>query len=176
MCEQWQRPRAHGEHEREQWTRGHGTMRSWDERCSEASGDGRLGRLERGRMEQRTAPAIGRGWGLVLVPCWWSWEAKAFPHDDVTQDKYIYTTPPPLFFYNGATQDKYVYTTPPSLFFYNDATQDKYIYTTPPPLFFLTMTSPRAKKRGGGEYTEVCKLVSSLQKKEEELDHVSKNP
>jgi hypothetical protein len=80
-------------------------------------------------MEQRTAPAIGRGWGLVLVPCWWSWEAKAspdFPHDDVTQDN---------------------------------------IYIRLLLLFFLNNDVPRAKKRGGGEYTEVCKLVSSLQKK-----------
>ena len=38
-----QRSRAHGEHVREQWVSGHGTMRSWDERGSEASGDGRLG-------------------------------------------------------------------------------------------------------------------------------------
>ena len=28
------------------------------------------------------------------------------------------------------------------------------------------------KKRGGGEYTEVCKLVTSLQKKEEEESYV----
>ena len=65
-----QRSRAHGEHVREQWVSGHGTMRSWDERGSEASGDGRLGRLERG--EWSSAPhlrsgGLGLGSGTVLV-------------------------------------------------------------------------------------------------------------